>query len=925
MLFIVFAGKMFRIGSYSTAELNSASFLHEFTKYPSMKSFLHSKEYIPLHSTNLDALEQDVFLEIDHDIDGVVLELSKVVSCNLPLRRIHFDVRRNMVNIYHKVKKHFSLCQFSSQWHKVLKSCTGLVIGRDLGYELLVALVPNPEIHDRDIECARSRAIQIQFYKELKCKMESLMMNATSQDKLRPTLRKNQLFDMSYWDVLTADRHFVLATLDIALSNMEVPTGLKQTVLCCQFGQKESEINIKTVCDITGLIDVSIHSAATLSLPYGDMHFLWAREGLQQLLGTRGRLFPVLTLSEAANFQSNLDTNAIDISPQLRSVSKYPDCITFIQLYADTPHGRSHNIKPHPVSGSIVATNLLHVQTIRKLYQDARSYINTMKDNILKIDGLCRGRIEVVTRMKANDLPDNTRLIATDFLDDRHLSFLLENHPMLLPFKDRPDQMNINHLQWIEIIQQVAMYMCEELEILFNSNKGKGGFRASWLSLQMELGLEKMIHGQHIIAQDRILSINLGPGDTQHNERSSTYARGFLSLGNYSDCATDEHSPPPLHIWTKSSVEQARIARSFDFVDTITASHAVVGQRLLSCFVLDFKEPSMSAGTLFASLKDERLPMWSKLVGSIGVNSLSEQLTAQIKHLKYPCVTQRLAQLITEKQIDLCNVIKCGLQQSNYRRFLHLKTFDPQRHANVTWNKRDMIQVVQEGSSQSFEAKAVEMAGSVLSYLENNSFCYATTLKSLREAHDLPWMEAALRKLDGQNISSDLLTKICAYITTLAMIQNGLYIQYKKLSDLQLDIGAWRTKLRPLEIISPFAFDWMSLKINRLHPSIAWRIKPVQESTPLTGRKPAPEPIQVEETQLDEEEVHPQTFVKMPRRHVPTCQSEGRWSNAEVTLLSNIAPGRAASDQYKIYVEKCLINNIPHRNFKAFQRKISRL
>lgn len=117
----------------------------------------------------------------------------------------------------------------------------------------------------------------------------------------------------------------------------------------------------------------------------------------------------------------------------------------------------------------------------------------------------------------------------------------------------------------------------------------------------------------------------------------------------------------------------------------------------------------------------------------------------------------------------------------------------------------------------------------------------------------------------------------------------------------------------------------MTLKLNRLHPSIPPKLKAIPAKGPVSGRKPPADQDQVQETLEDDGLDGPHTLIKMPSRHVPTCQPEGRWTPAELIILSNIPCDLSSKDKYQYYINCCLKDNIPHRNLKAFQRKLARM
>ena len=173
--------EMDRLGVLRTSEDNTSSFIKVFNSETSLDSFLRGEYYVPLHSTNLDALEQEVLAELTYDIDGLVFEMSKLSSLKLPLSIVHLNVARNIIEIYHKVKKHFRLTSYSCNWHRALKVCKGIVVARALGYEVVVALCPVLEFTCRRFSAQDIKAYQLLFFKSLKENAEKVMGSISMQ------------------------------------------------------------------------------------------------------------------------------------------------------------------------------------------------------------------------------------------------------------------------------------------------------------------------------------------------------------------------------------------------------------------------------------------------------------------------------------------------------------------------------------------------------------------------------------------------------------------------------------------------------------------------------------------------------------------------------------------------------------------------
>ena len=220
------------------------------------------------------------------------------------------------------MKKHFRLSSYSCNWHRSLKVCKGIVVARALGYEVVVALCPVPEFTCRRFSAQDIKAYQLLFFKSLKENAEKVMGSISMQEMRRATYRKNVVSDLSFWDICTDDRMWVLGKLDIALAMTERTAGFEAEIFCRRFGQKEmTPVSLsEVVADMTDVRLMSVHAAVSMDLSYGGMHCMFSRQGVQQLIGSRWRLFPVLSFSVATNFQTNLDGRGIDIKDDLRAV-----------------------------------------------------------------------------------------------------------------------------------------------------------------------------------------------------------------------------------------------------------------------------------------------------------------------------------------------------------------------------------------------------------------------------------------------------------------------------------------------------------------------------------------------------------------------------------------------------------------------------
>lgn len=73
-----------------------------------------------------------------------------------------------------------------------------------------------------------------------------------------------------------------------------------------QFGQKDDR-SFDLMSLVDGVVNVSHHVAVNVRSRDPSVDLLWWRSGLQDVVGSPGRLFLVYSMAEAANFQTNID------------------------------------------------------------------------------------------------------------------------------------------------------------------------------------------------------------------------------------------------------------------------------------------------------------------------------------------------------------------------------------------------------------------------------------------------------------------------------------------------------------------------------------------------------------------------------------------------------------------------------------------
>lgn len=907
---------------YETGILNGTHFVESFKSHETADGFLHASEYIPVVSTNMIRLERETLVDEDYDIDGLVIELETFSAIKLECRNLSLELGGNLKPIYQFIKKHINQSMFNSSAMKVVNKIDGLTVCRSQGYCLNLTLLPLPQISEQDsflfIEQGKL------FFQTFRIKFAQCLEAASQEEKHRDTLMKNSLYDLKYWDVLPQDQDYVFTLMDRAVNQSKsiLPTGLNPVVLLWQFGQKQRvDLDVSSLVHVNAIKHLSIHSAVTLDMSVSNTHLFWSRAGLQDLINTRGSLFSCYTFSEASNFQSNLDGRPLDIRGELRNISRFPRHITFVQLYATTPHRCASKCCPHPISGSIVSCGLLHPQTTSKFIRHGTDYINNVKDNIGKMGHPSCARLEIVTRH--DGIPPSTHLNGRTMIDSDQLHDILESRPLMIPFYDEQSE----DISFSSVIVTICNHLAEKLKGLFNLHRNRGGFEESWTAFQLELALEQFFFGRCLCPNDTQMSINLGPGSGSLVDRSLTCERGFLALEEPTACASDNCCPPPLEIWTHNSMEQDRIRRMMDFGSSLNGSLPVIGAKLIQVVIGDFKSAAM--GNIMDKLTSLVPPYSFNVEKGLSLSALAGDIELSLKNSRYPNVCQVAAKQIKDKGLNIGQVIQSGVEYLNIVFFPSLKRFT-QPNSVVRWNKKDLIEVILPGKEKSTKLLSTEISQDVINALVTRDICYESKLKRLQEVGALPWMYPAIQKLRGLCRDRAHLIDICVYITCIAMVQLGMFVQYDKFYALHHKMLPIVVKLKSAEILGPFILSGIhKFQINRLHDSIPHRLPPaVSEPVAPPKKKFVPNRAMVEQQEenmdIMDENGTEEIVMEKAKVHIPAC-SRGRWATEEMMVMARIVGQTDKRLAYKKYVSECRNAHVPFRDFHSFAYKLNRM
>ncbi|CAC5401996.1 unnamed protein product [Mytilus coruscus] len=315
-------------------------------------------------------------------IDGIVVELTSFAGITFPLT--HISILRNNLNslesIYPKLKKHLDLRQYSPQ--KLSGMCKGTDISVEDSWHIWLSVVPLPGTLEK-----------------------SKAAGAALAGRARNILMKVDLNSVKHWTVMLDECMDVLKMLQVAVDKVTLPDGLIPIIFVFRFGERT-----KHDISLTGfnmIRKTTVHVGVTISLS-NDLQLLWARHGLQQVIGDRGTLYSCCSFSDIVNFQSNTDGRNTDVSADVLNVCAIPNQVPFVQFYGDIPNCRPHLNVYHSVSEIVVCGDVINKATREAIKRAIEPFIFSFDQNVNLLRDL-RCRMEFVV-----EVPPGPHVIAPD-------------------------------------------------------------------------------------------------------------------------------------------------------------------------------------------------------------------------------------------------------------------------------------------------------------------------------------------------------------------------------------------------------------------------------------------------------------------------------------------------------------------------------
>lgn len=497
---------------------------------------------------------------------------------------------------------------------------------------------------------------------------------------------------------------------------------------------------------------------------------------------------------------------------------------------------------------------------------------------------------------------------ASDFFAEPMLDRLLETVPMLVPFRQQ-DGVGLQH-----VVHAVASHLSGSLHDLLDHARGMGGYENSWRAFQLELAAEELFFGRPLCRSTRQFSRALGVSATSPN--SLTRMRGFLCLGPIGSASVGE-SPPPLETWTKDEVQKARVLRLFPLTDSLAAGHQIVGEQMARILLCDLYQ--RDAPLPGQSLKGPALP-FGRLVDCRSVSEFAREV-ADRRAFGYPLTFGRAVQMVTAMGYDPAHCLSLGL--APYKYFPHIKYWDEKRHLKAKWNNKDYVELHQPAHVPSAAGRAAAYLGDICARIDELGLSYSRNLVRYRE-HGMPWLERCVERLP-KGMPKDRAITSLTFLSCIGLIQNGDFVTFSKMAELERSMPVSQRHLQDLHILSRLLLI-QNPAVWRFHESIPYKLV-VPRDVPSTPARPRPPPQEERVEPLDVEEEEEQVEEQLVERIEPTsvpASTNSRWTNLEVGLI-DLSPDLSHSAAYNSYVKRCTEISVSVRTFVSFKRKRQRL
>ncbi|XP_073320001.1 uncharacterized protein [Pagrus major] len=233
------------------------------------------------------------------------------------------------------------------------------------------------------------------------------------------------------------------------------------------------------------------------------------------------------------------------------------------------------------------------------------------------------------------------------------------------------------------------------------------------------------------------------------------------------------------------------------------------------------------------SLRSDKPP--GRLTGGVNVKQLATKDSFPVPH-----TFGRARTLLRDAGQDVEECLVQGFTAEGIIFFPAFKFTDLRSTRRIWWNFKDWIQVSHGDQPLLQISDVASKTLQVFSEIQRHSLCFSKHLETYRE-HGMPWMAMALQRLPKET-TGGLLLNTLTFISCVALIENGAYIDFVHLKELlqQMSLGGMsQARLQQLLILGKFTLDKVrNVRIWSLHPTVSYKLQ--KQVTTIPSLRPAP-------------------------------------------------------------------------------------
>ena len=264
--------------------------------------------------------------------------------------------------------------------------------------------------------------------------------------------------------------------------------------------------------------------------------------------------------------------------------------------------------------------------------------------------------------------------------------------------------------------------------------------------------------------------------------------------------------------------------------DILSSSSYVIGRRLVDVLIRDLNEIGRT-GMRLEVFKQEMLTDKPTLAvtGCITFKQLVQLLGRGGKRLPF-AMAYDVCQLLRKANLDVADVLKEGLG-SSIKHFPAIRSYDKHRNATIDWTiGMGLWKVISSGDITYQAQSSAVLSKLVTSELELRRIVYVSKLK--KAPVTLPWIEDCCKKLSGQKLIEEDRLKVLCFVSCIALMINGWYVEYDGVEKLMKEIKIDQYRLRALEILSKLQHTLTSLNCSGYITVFPFAERPGSEKFP---------------------------------------------------------------------------------------------